>query len=446
MYDLIIIGGGSGGYAAALTAARLGGKAALVEAAELGGTCVNRGCIPSKIWARAAELRLGILQGAEFGVMAEFKGFEPQKTVERVQGVTSDIRMGMQAMLQGAGVELITGRAAFKNSGEIAVEGKDYQAKAFIIATGSTPQPPDIAGLHKALTGTDDILAGELPDSLLVYGSGYIEVETASWLSALGVELTLACADKVILPGEDYDVSQRLAGALRKNGLKLQTGVELQAVKPGKAGFGCLMSDGSEFQVQKVLCPNRVPNTAGLGLEALGVELGPDQGVSVNGRLESSLPGIYAIGDATGGRMLSHRAAFMGVYAAENALGGTREFPSNQVPRGIWSFPQMAAVGLSEAQAQEQGYEVEVGDFPLAINGLAMALGESQGAVKIVSEAEYGEVLGVHLVSPSACEIIGEGVAALQGELTVQELARGMRMHPTYSEAVFEAARDTAWG
>jgi dihydrolipoamide dehydrogenase len=444
MFDLLVIGGGSGGYSAALTAARKGAKTGLVEAVQLGGTCVNHGCIPSKIWCKAADLGREISRAATFGVKAELKGFDHAATAERVNGVTSDIRMGVEAMLAGAKVEVISGQAQFIVPGKVRVNGKEYESKAFIIATGARPDPPVIPGLNKALLGTSDLLAGEIPPSALVYGGGYIEVEIASWLHGLGSKVILACPENRLLPLEDSDVSQRLTQALRKSGLDLRIKTELQMVTKKADEFNCTFANGDVETVARVISGARKPNTDALGLDSVGVELKPNGGVKVDAFLQSTAPGIYAIGDAVGERMLSSEASFMGVFAAENAAGEAREFPFHLTPRGIWTNPQMAAVGLTEEQAEEQGYEVEVGDYPLAINGLAMSLDEPLGSVKVVSESKYGEVLGVHIVAPQATELIGEAVTALQGELTADELARGLRMHPTYSEAVFEAAREAA--
>ena len=230
MYDLIIIGGGPGGYSAALTAARGGAKTALIEADQLGGTCVNHGCIPSKIWCKAAELGQEITRAAEFGVKAELQGFDHGATLRRIEGVTADIRMGVEAMLKGAQVELISGQARFRGPGAIQVNGRELQAASVIIATGASPDPPRLPGLDPALLTPREVLAGDIPSSLLIYGGGYIEVEIASWLHGLGVLVCLVCESERILPMEDSDLSQRLTQALRKSGL------ELRAQNPTKRG------------------------------------------------------------------------------------------------------------------------------------------------------------------------------------------------------------------
>ena len=441
----MIIGGGSGGYAAAIRAAQLGGNVVLAECAETGGTCVNRGCIPSKIWLRAADLLGKLETGKAFGVNAAIEEIDFKTLTERKSGVSAEIRMGMEALLQNNGVEVVKGRAVIKSPHEVDVDGRSIETEKIIIATGSSLSMPETAGLEKAAMTTDDVLEmTTMPGSILVCGSGPIEVEMASLLNAFGCKVTMATGSPRILPEEDSDTSQRIAQTLREKGVEIIPRVSLDSVKTTQTGTTCTLSGPKQqcVEVAKILVSKRVPNTAGLGLKALGIALNDDKGIRVNNRLETSVKGIFAIGDATGGWMLSHGASSMAVFAAENAMGADNRYPFHLIPRCLWTQPEMGAVGLSEEDAEKQGHDVETGVFPYAINGLAMVRNQVDGAVKIVSDARYGEILGVHIVGSNATEIIGEAVMAMQLEATVQELARSIRVHPTFSEAVVDAARD----
>ncbi|MBF0530795.1 MAG: dihydrolipoyl dehydrogenase [Deltaproteobacteria bacterium] len=447
MYDALVIGGGPGGYAAAIRLAQLGAKAALIEAGEMGGTCVNFGCIPTKVWQRAAALMHSIKSAEDFGVQAEFKGLDLQALNARKAGVAKDIRMGMGGLLQNNGVEVIRGRALLKNPTEVEVQGQIVTGSKIILATGSSLDIPDIPGLEEAGMTTNQLLdSTTLPSSLLIWGAGPIEVEIASILSIFGVKIHLITPSARILPQEDSDTSQRIAQSLREFGVELLTRRDLVAVKPVSGGHEAVLSGAEEktVTVDRVLISGRRPNTAGLGLERVGIQLNADSGIKVNDRLETSISGIYAIGDCTGGWLLSHAASAMAIAAAENVMGQNKKFPFNLVPRGIWTVPEVGAVGLSEEEAEKQGFEVESGSFPYAINGLAMCRGELAGAAKIVNDANTGEILGVHIVGAQATEVIGEAALAMQLECTVKELARGIRVHPTFSEAVVDSARDAA--
>ena len=446
MYDVMIIGGGSGGYAAAIRAAQLGANVVLAECAETGGTCVNRGCIPSKVWLRAGDLLDRLKTGKEFGINASVEEIDFKALTERKSGVSAEIRMGMEALLQNNGVEVIKGRAVIKSSQEVDVDGRILETKRIIVATGSSICASEIPGLKKAAMTTDDVLEMKaVPESILVCGSGYIEVEMAFLLNAFGSKVVMAAESARILPKEDSDTSQRIAQALREKSVQIIPGVSLESVKTTKAGATCKLSGPKEhsIKVEKVLVSKRESNTSDLGLGKLGVTLNEDKGILVNENLETSVEGIFAIGDVTGGWMLSHGASSMAVFAAENAMGSKNSYPFNLIPRCLWTQPEMGAVGLSEEDAEKKGYDVETGVFPYAINGLAMVRNQVDGAVKIVSDARYGEILGVHIVGSNATEIIGEAVMAMQLEATVQELARSIRVHPTFSEAVVDAARDT---
>ncbi len=449
MFDVIVIGGGSGGYAAAIRAAQLGGKVALVEAAEMGGTCVNRGCIPSKIWMQAASLLHQMRKAPDFGIKAAIEEIDFKTLVERKNGVSGDIRMGMDALLQNNGVQVVRGRAVLKSPREIDVEGRLIEARRVIIATGSCLAFPAVPGLDEAVITTDQVFEmTEVPSSILIFDSGYLEVEMAFLLNAFGAKVILAAASPRILPHEDHDTSQRITQSLREKGVEVITRHTLEAISKAEPGVGwsCLLAGAKErtVEVQKVLVASRKPATANMGLEKVGVQLNDDGAIPVNNRLETSAEGIYAIGDATGGRMLSHAASSMAITAAENCMGRVSVYPFHLVPRGLWTFPEVGAVGLSEEEAEKQGKEIEVGSFPYAINGLAMARNEAGGAVKVVAGAQYGEILGVHVVGAGATDLVGEAVLAMQLEATVNELARSIRVHPTFSETVVDAARDAA--
>lgn len=445
MHDVTVIGSGSGGYAAAIRAAQLGANVVLAECAETGGTCVNRGCIPSKIWLMAGDLLSRLKTGKEFGINASVEEIDFMALRERKNGVSAEIRMGMEALLQNNGVEVVKGRAVLKSPQEVDVDGRIIETKKIIIATGSSLSAPKISGLQKAAMTTDEVLEmTAVPESILVCGSGYIEVEMAFLLNAFGCKVVIATESARILPKEDSDTSQRIVLALRKKGVEIIARTSLESVKTTKTGATCKLSGPKEHsvKVEKVMVSGREPNTFDLGLEKLGVTLNADKGIRVNDRLETSVEGIFAIGDATGGWMLSHGASSMSVFAAENAMGANNRYPFNLIPRCLWTQPEMGAVGLSEEDAEKKGYDVETGVFPYAVNGLAMVRNQVDGAVKIVSDARYGEILGVHIVGSNATEIIGEAVMAMQLEATVQELARSIRVHPTFSEAVVDAARD----
>jgi dihydrolipoamide dehydrogenase len=262
----------------------------------------------------------------------------------------------------------------------------------------------------------------------------------------LGSTVYLATQHPRILPREDHDTSQRLAQAFREQGIQIITRSKLESAKKFQKEFKAVLSGRKEqtVEVEKIVISTRKPNTTGLGLKQAGVRINEDGSIDVNATLQTSVDGIYAVGDITGGWMNSHAASAMGVSAAENALGQSNDFDFDLIPRGAWTFPQVGAVGLTEEQAEKKGFEVEVGDFPYPINGLAMSYGEVDGAVKIVMEAESQEILGVHIVGSNATELVGEAVMALQLECTADEFAHTIRVHPTFSEAMMDAGRDAS--
>ena len=443
-YDAIIIGCGSGGYEAAIQCANLGGKTAVVESDDFGGTCVNRGCIPSKVWQKAASIWESFSESETFGIKVSEKTINYKKVVERKNNVSRDIRMGMEGMLAGSGVDIIKGKGVITEPGRVKVDNAVYEARNVIIATGSSLFIPEIPGLDDALYTSDRILDMEHPPkSVLIYGGGYVEAEMACLLNTFGVRVILAAKSKRILEMEDHDTSQRLVQALKDKQIKVITNASFDSVKKAGDGYKCVFNGHEEdaHLVEKILICSRKPNVSGLGLKSLGIELNDDGGIKVNDFLETSVKGIFAVGDATGGWMLSHAASSMAAVAAKNAMGGQSKYPFRLIPRGVFTTPEIGAVGLSEEEAEKMGYDVEIGSFPYSINGLAMCRNELDGAVKIVADATYGEILGVHIVGSQATELINEAVVAMLLEATVQEFAGSVTVHPTFSETLVQAAR-----
>ena len=447
MYDVIVVGGGPGGYAAGIRASQLGGKVALIESGEMGGTCVNRGCIPSKVWLRAAYLKQAIGSAEDFGITADIQSLDMSKIVERKNGVSSDIQMGMNGLCQSYGIDVVVGQGILKSPREVAVDGNVLEAKSVVIATGSSIDIPELPGLADAVMTTDQAFDMEsVPGSVLIDSAEHMAVEFASLLNVFGSKVYMLAETGRILTTEDGDTSQRVAQALREQGVEILSRYRLASVQSSNGGPGAVLTGPEEktIPVDRVLICARKPNSTDLGLDPIGVACDDAGFVTINDSLETNIGGIYAIGDVTGGRMLSHAATYMGVAAAEAAMGNPEPFPFHLIPRGLFSIPEVGAVGYSEEEAEEKGFDVETGDFPFSINGVAMAYGELDGAVKIVADAEFAEILGIHIVGGRATELIGTAVLAMKLEATADDLAKTMMVHPTFSESLSLAAQDVS--
>jgi dihydrolipoamide dehydrogenase len=445
MHDVMVIGGGAGGYAAAIRSAQLGANVALVEEAQMGGICVNQGCIPTKAWLKSAETLRRIQQAEAVGIKATIKNVDFAAILEHKNSCCEKIRLGMESLLANNGVEVVKGHAAFKNPREIDVDGQLWPAKNFIIATGGRTERPEFKGLEDALITTDEILdMQEVPSSVLIIGAGTIEVEMATLLNCFGCKVYLSTEDRLILPHEDHDCGQRLGMALGEDGIELMTRSKLESIKSSKNGFICELTSKKNrtVEVDRVLAGTRKANSENLGLEQAGVGLNNGGSIAVDDYLQTTTRSIFAIGDVTGGTMQSHAASAMAVKAAENALGERTKFRFDLIPRGTWTFPEVASVGLTEQEAENQDLDIDVGYFPYSINGYAIARNETFGAVKIIADSQYRIIYGTHIVGPQATVLIGEAVLAMQLEYTTEELAASIRIHPTFSEAVVDAARD----
>jgi dihydrolipoamide dehydrogenase len=445
MYDVIVIGGGPGGYAAAIRASQLGGKVALIEPGDLGGTCVNRGCIPAKIWNRAARIRQTIAGAGNFGISAKIENIDLQTIVDRRKGVPKDIQMGMKGLCKSNKIDVIADRGVLKSPKEVAVQGKVLETKFIIVATGSSQCEPGIQGMDKdqVMTAEQVLEMTKVPSSVLIKGSGPIDVEMAVILNAFGAKVHMLSDSARILAKEDGTISQRLTKALRDQGIDILAKYSLKSAAKSGAGVTANLSGAEEksLEVDKIVVCARKPNTD-LGLDQAGVKLDAKGYIAVNRFLRTSAENIFAIGDVTGGHQVSYAATAMGVIAAENAMGRTVAFNPSLVPRGHWTTPEAASVGITEEEADAQGIEAEIGECPVSVNGVAMAYGETDGTVKVISDPKYGEILGVHIVGPNAVELIWGAAMAMQMEASVEDLAYCLAVHPTFSETIPMAAQD----
>ncbi len=445
MQDVIIIGGGPGGIAAAVRAAQLGAAVTIIEEAELGGVCLNRGCVPTKALLASAALLARVRRAGEYGITVGEPSFSLRAAMARKDSMIAELRAGTESLLASYGVKVVRGTAGLVGPRQVEVGGEIIEGRAVIVATGSTPAKPVVDGIDsKGVITTDEALAlEEVPARLLILGGGPIGVEFAAMFHGFGSRVTLVEPGPQILPGEDHEVGQRVRQSLRDRGIDVliktaptsirqQEGEELVVSLAGRSG---------EVSADKVLTTGRAPCLVDLGLTKVGVRLAGGA-IVVDDGMRTNVPGLFAIGDATGGQMLSHLASVQGLVAAENAMGRARRMDYRAVPRCLHTDPEVGCVGLTEAQAEEQGYQFKTSTIPFTLSARATTLGDLEGAVKIVAEARYGKILGVHIVGPQATELIGEAALAIQLEATAEDLAYAIRAHPTLAESQVEAARD----
>jgi len=449
-FDLAVMGGGPGGYVAAIRASQLGLGVALIERGELGGTCTNRGCIPTKALLRSAELYRLARAGEEFGIRAEGLRFDLKAAVARKDRIVSRLAKGIELLLKANGVEVLRGEGRLRAGGVVEVRGEralEVRFEKLIVATGSSPLLLPVPGARSPGVITSDEALGldEVPKSLVVIGGGAVGLEFASLFNDLGSEVAVLEMMPQILPGEDPEAAEALAKALGRRGVAIETGSRVSSIEDGPGGLKLVRAirngEQRSFEGQLVLmAAGRAPNTKGLGLEEAGVELDPKGRISVDERMETNVPGIFAVGDAVGRQMLAHSAMAEGLIAAENAAGFSSRMDYGAVPRCVYAEPEVASVGLSEAQAKEAHGDVIVGRFPMLASGRALTLGEREGFVKLVADAEYKAILGAQIVGPNASELIHEIAVAMRSECALECLADVIHAHPTLAEAVKEAA------
>ena len=448
-YDLVVIGAGPGGYVAAIRAAQLGMKSAVVEREALGGVCLNWGCIPSKALLRNAEVLSLLRRADDFGFQFDNLKIDYSKAVDRSRKVVEQNTKGIGFLFRKHKVEHIEGDAKIVAPGmvEVAPEGRTLSAGNIIVATGASPRaiPDLLLDGRTVITSREALELRELPQSIVIVGAGATGVEFAYLCNAYGVDVTVVELLPRVVPNEDEEISQQLERALTREGIRFMTGSKVVGLE--HTGDGARLSiqraEGGEEAVQcsKVLVAVGVQgNVEGLGLEALGVET-KSGFIQVDDRMASNVPGIYAIGDVTGKLLLAHVASAQGVTAVEFIAGmDPPALDYTFMPRATYCIPQVASFGLTEAQAVEQGRSIKVGKFPFRASGKALAIGEPVGMAKLVVDAEYGEILGAHLVGPEVTEMLGELSLARLLEGTTQELGWMVHSHPTLSEAIKEAA------
>jgi dihydrolipoamide dehydrogenase len=444
--DIAVLGGGPGGYTAAIRAGQLGAKVACIEKEpELGGTCLRVGCIPTKAWVQTAHF---LHQAHDtFGKLGVTVG-EPQldfaKANEWKNAVVKQMTGGVASLFKANGVEWVKGAGTFAGPNTIRVEGgEDVNFKSAIIATGSFPLRPPIPGLESDLCvdSTGLLAQTEVPRRLVILGGGIIGAEFASIFNRFGSEVTIIEMLDTLIPQEDADAAKELARAFGKRGIALQLGKQCTGVEQQGNTLRVSFGDGESVECDLMLVSvGRGPSVEGIGLEAAGVELDRRKGITTDEHRRTSVPHIYAVGDCAGYWQLAHTAFREGEVAAENACGHEAIVDNRAVPRPIYTDPEIAGVGLTEAQAREQyGDDVAVGTFPWVANARAVMQGDTVGWVKSIHETKYGELLGLIMVGPHVTDMIEAGVVAIDAESTVETVADGVAPHPTLSEAIKEA-------
>lgn len=453
-YDVIVIGGGPGGYVAAIRAGQLGLRTLVVEEKHLGGICLNWGCIPTKALLRAAEVWTLVNHAREFGITVEKPRFDLSAIVKRSRDVAKTLSQGVAHLLKKNKVEVADGRGRLNGPGKVVIEGakgkRSVTSDHIILATGARARV--VKGLEpdgeRVWTYREAMVPESLPKSLLVVGSGAIGIEFASFYRALGVEVTVVELLDRILPVEDAEISGLARKAFEKQGMKILTGTQVKALDKGRDGVTATLEDGKgktqTLKVDRVIVAiGIVGNTEDLGLETTKVKVEKGQ-IQVGPYLETDEPGIYAIGDVAGAPWLAHKASHEGVICVEAFAGVEHVHPMTRenIPGCTYATPQVASVGMTEAKAKEAGYDVKVGRFPYRGNGKALALGEPEGLVKTVFDAKTGELLGAHMIGAEVTELIQGYTVAKTMEGTELDLMHTIFPHPTLSEMMHESVLD----
>lgn len=444
-FDVIVLGGGPGGYVAAIRAAQLNATVALVEAKEMGGTCLNRGCIPSKTLLANAQLIHKIKQADQYGIEVSQPKVNFPRMVERKDNVVSGIRKSLTGLIEANQIKIFKGFGKFSTPNTIKIMGEDnveIHGTKIIIATGS--EPKDIQAFpfdhEKILSSTSILALKKLPKSLAIIGGGYIGCEFASCFADYGVEIHIIEAMPSIIPLQGPDLSKSLTQVFEKKGIQIHTNVFVEGIDKTKEGVLVKLKDSPPVHAEMALVAvGRTLNTDKIGLEQAGVIT--DKGmIPVDDRLQTNVPGIYAIGDITGKWMLAHVASHQGITAANNALGIPHRMHYNAVPAVVFTNPEIATVGLLPHEAAEQKYDVKVSKYPFMALGKSQASLETEGFVQIVSESKSGLIIGAQVIGHEASALIAPLTLAIRCELTVDDLADTIHAHPTVAEAWLEAA------
>ncbi len=452
-FDLIVIGSGPGGYVAAIRAAQLGLGVACVEDEKLGGVCLNIGCIPTKALLTSALLVNEMRDGEKHGIVAKEVTFDLGRAQRRSRQVADQLSKGVTGLFKKNKIKHLPGFGRLKGTGKVEVESRDgdrtvYEAQNIIIATGSRPRDLPVLKIDedRIWSSTGALMQEKAPETLFIVGAGAIGMEFADVYDSFGTKVTIVEALDRILPLEDADVSRLMERTYKKRGVDIHTGAFFEKAEVGEKGVEVTFKDrkGESYtlDVDYVLSAvGRTPNSEDLGLDTVGVSVDDRGFIVVDEYMRTNVPGVCALGDVTGRQLLAHKASHEGIVCVEHVAGqghGTVDY--GNVPNCTYCHPEVASVGLTEEQAKEQGYDIEVGNFPWVGIGRAVAAGHTDGFVKIIRDKKYSEILGAHIVGSHATELIAEFVVGRHLESTVEELEKAMHPHPTLSEGVSEGA------
>jgi dihydrolipoamide dehydrogenase len=451
-YDLIIIGSGPGGYVAGIRAGQLGLKVAVIEKDPfLGGTCLHRGCIPTKSLLENADVWSKIQKAKDFGITIGDATIDFSQVQKRKQGVVDANAKGIEFLFKKNKVERITGFGKVVDRNTIDVDGKQYKTRNLMLAMGSVPRDlPHIKADGKRIINSDHILMLEsIPQSMLVIGAGAVGSEFASIFSRFGTKTTIVEVMPQLLPIEDEEIAKEFTRIFKKKGIDVFTDAKVLSCEVTESGVKSVVeTKGKQQTIETELvlsATGRGPVTANCGLENLKIEIDKRGYITVNEYMLTGEPGVYAIGDIVPTPALAHCASAEGILAVEHMAGkDVRPINYDHVPNATYTEPEVASVGLTEKKAKERGYDVKVGKFPFTANAKGKIIGDASGLVKLVVDAKYDELLGVHIVGPKATELIAEACAALELEATAESIAKTIHAHPTLSEALMEAAEDVA--